>query len=427
MFLFFCIKPCQNSSKVKIMQELSDPKIFHLRKIAVSSIVKNKHFDLNKIVWEEIIRDSTQIENGTLTSLTFKIEEKHLVSNCVVKILEQLGNKTTVVHSQCTKIRNGMDLRKKKQIKKKRFLNAFINFTNKFNKVYLSENEYKKRFRIFRANLEKIKVLQEYEKGTAKYGVTKFADLSQKEFQKYLGLRKEKDANQLPKGEIPNIELPNEFDWRQHNAVTSVKNQKACGSCWAFSTTGNVEGQWAIKTGQLLSLSEQELIDCDKKDNGCNGGLMTTAYKEIIKMGGLETETDYPYEATGETCHLKKSEIKVKISGAVNLTTNEDDIAKWVVKHGPVAAAINANAMQFYWGGISHPLKFLCNPKSLNHGVLIVGFGVRNSSTFHEKTLPYWIIKNSWGKSFGEKGYYRLFRGDGSCGINSYVSSAIII
>ena len=227
-----------------------------------------------------------------------------------------------------------------------------------------------------------VRLLNKYEKGTAKYGPTKFADLSQEEFRnQYLGYRPDlKNENEIeyPQAKIPDVEIPTEFDWRTKNAVTEVKNQGACGSCWAFSVTGNVEGQYALKHGNLLEFSEQELVDCDKLDEGCSGGLMDNAYRAIEQLGGLESENDYPYDAENEKCSFNESLVEVTLSGAVNISQNETDMAKWLVKNGPISIAINANAMQFYFGGISHPWKVLCNPNSLDHGVLIVGYGVHS-------------------------------------------------
>ncbi|XP_047114258.1 uncharacterized protein LOC124794718 isoform X1 [Schistocerca piceifrons] len=308
-------------------------------------------------------------------------------------------------------------------------LGIFTDFMSKYNKTYNSDEEMQKRFHIFKANMMKIEHLQRTEQGTGKYGVTQFADLSENEFkQKYLGLNRAlKRENEVPmaNAKIPDVELPVEFDWRHYNVVTPVKNQGMCGSCWAFSVTGNVEGQWAINKGELLSLSEQELVDCDTLDNGCEGGLPDNAYRAIEKLGGLETEKDYPYEGEDEKCHFNRSEVLVTIQGAVNISTNETKMAQWLVKNGPISIGINANAMQFYLGGVSHPWKFLCDPDNLDHGVLIVGFGVHKYPLF-KKTLPFWIIKNSWGDSWGEQGYYRVYRGDGTCGVNMMASSAIV-
>ncbi|KAK9703517.1 Cathepsin propeptide inhibitor domain (I29) [Popillia japonica] len=291
-------------------------------------------------------------------------------------------------------------------------LSAFRDFKEKYNKVYSSKKEQIRRFKIFRKNLAKMHEFNQNERGTAVYGITKFSDLTYEEFRKrHMGLRTdlvyENEIN-FPQAKIPDIELPDEFDWRDKGVVTEVKNQGSCGSCWAFSTTGNVEGQYAIKHDKMYS-----------------GGLMDNAYRAIEEIGGLELESDYPYDAENEKCHYNKTLFRAQLTGAVNISQNEDDMAKWLVANGPIAIAINANAMQFYVGGVSHPWKFLCSPNSLDHGVLIVGYGVHTYPTF-KKTMPYWIVKNSWGKSWGEQGYYLVYRGDGTCGVNQTPSSAVV-
>ncbi|XP_057656977.1 uncharacterized protein LOC130894281 isoform X2 [Diorhabda carinulata] len=305
----------------------------------------------------------------------------------------------------------------------------FKHFQLKYSKNYPTKAEYKHRLSIFKNNLNMIDLLNKYEQGTAKYGINQFADLTQKEFSSLHGLRTDLQSENnvpFPVAEIPDIDLPTGFDWREKNAVTEVKDQGLCGSCWAFSTTGNVEGQYAIKYKNLTSLSEQELVDCDKLDEGCNGGLMDNAYRTIEKLGGLESEKEYPYDGRDEKCYFNTSQVVARITSAVNISHNETDMAKWLTKNGPIAIAINANAMQFYMGGVSHPFKIFCNPKSLDHGVLIVGYGV-HTSTIRKKILPYWIVKNSWGTSWGEQGYYRVYRGDGTCGLNQTPSSAVIL
>ncbi|XP_012538437.1 uncharacterized protein LOC105837850 [Monomorium pharaonis] len=306
----------------------------------------------------------------------------------------------------------------------------FDDFVVTYNRTYSSPEERDLRLHIFRENLRIIELLRKTEQGTGQYGVNMFADLSREEFRtRYLGLRLDlRSENEIPlrEAEIPDIDLPPTFDWRKKGVVTPVKDQGGCGSCWAFSVTGNVEGQFAIKHGELLSLSEQELVDCDDLDDGCEGGLPDNAYRAIEKLGGLELESDYPYEAEDEKCHFKENLAKVQLASALNITSDETKMAQWLVQNGPISIGINANAMQFYIGGVSHPFKFLCNPKNLDHGVLIVGYGTSSYPLFHKK-LPYWIIKNSWGKSWGEQGYYRVYRGDGTCGLNAMASSAVVV
>jgi cathepsin F len=215
--------------------------------------------------------------------------------------------------------------------------------------------------------------------------------------------------------------LPESFDWRTQGAVTPVKNQGQCGSCWAFATVANIEGTNFLKTKQLTSLSEQELVDCDKTDHGCGGGLPTNAfaYLKANKLGE-EGETDYAYTGENGKCKAAQPSEKVFVTdyGVVN-GTDEDQLAAAVVKYGPLAIGINAGPMQWYHGGIADPFSFLCNPKSLDHGVAIVGFGVEDSK-------KYWIIKNSWGTVWGEQGYYRVIRGKGKCGLNTNVATSII-
>jgi cathepsin F len=223
-------------------------------------------------------------------------------------------------------------------------------------------------------------------------------------------------------------QLPRNFDWRQKGAVNVVKNQGQCGSCWAFATVANIEGLNFVKTGKLLSLSEQELVDCDNKtgDMGCDGGLPSNAYKDMIQSKlGLETESDYPYtSAFGQinlNCKLAQDKETVFISNWTMISTDEDQIAAALVKYGPLAIGINAGMMQWYWGGIAAPWRIFCNPKRIDHGVVLVGFGVDDRTN-----TSYWTIRNSWGADWGEKGYYRLIRGTGACGVNTMATTAIM-
>jgi len=307
-------------------------------------------------------------------------------------------------------------------------LSAFHDFMMYHNKSYSSKEEYKMRYNVFRSNMKIVEKLQALEQGTAVYGATHLADLTQEEFKKnYLGYtRNLRDDIHWPPADIPDIDLPDSWDWREKGAVTEVKNQGFCGSCWAFSTTGNVEGQNAVKNGELISLSEQELVDCDKRDLGCNGGFMENAYQTLLDIGGLEAEDDYGYDGADEACKFNRSKVAVRVSGGVELPQNETQIAQWMVKNGPIAIGVNAFAMQFYFGGVSYPFSFLCDPSGIDHGVLLVGYGV-HTTRFLKRTQPYWIIKNSWGPSWGENGYYRLYRGEGVCGVNMAASSATVV
>jgi len=364
--------------------------------------------------------------------------KKH-VEECTMKIWSKpWENFKEVTNVKCKKVHQMdhhsrekdllADHESRRSLKRLQSRSNFKKFMKKHGKRYANKREYHYRFGIFQENMKKVQFLRETELGTGVYGNSPLADLTEEEFKRdYLGYKPElKDPDvHWPNATIPNVPLPKSFDWRKHGAVTEVKNQGSCGSCWAFSVTGNIEGQLHLKNKSLLSLSEQELVDCDKLDNGCGGGLPDNAYKSIIKLGGLETEKDYSYEGENEKCSLDKSKIKVKISGAVDISKNETQMAQWLIVNGPMSIGLNANAMQFYMGGVSHPWKFLCSPANLDHGVLIVGFGIHKYPLFN-KIMPFWIVKNSWGKSWGESGYYRVYRGDGTCGLNQMVSSALL-
>merc|ERR1712232_975693 len=249
-----------------------------------------------------------------------------------------------------------------------------------------------------------------------------FADLSPEEFAARNTLMAHTfDAAAAPQADLLTVSAtPDSWDWVAKGAVNAVKNQAQCGSCWAFATVANIEGVNFLKTKKLLSLSEQELVDCDKAtgDQGCQGGLPSNAFKDMIKNNiGLELETAYPYSGKNGQCNSVAANEQVFIKNWVAVSTDEDQIAAALVKYGPLSIGLNAGPMQWYHGGIADPWNILCNPKAIDHGVAIVGFGT-------EGTKKYWTIRNSWGTFWGEKGYWRVIRGVGKCGLNTMVTTA---
>lgn len=307
----------------------------------------------------------------------------------------------------------------------------FEEFKLQFKKAYSSYEEELKRFKIFTKNMETAALMNgQLDEGSATYGhLSPLADQSEEEFRKVNNLPVTPQL--LKKHELHAVShsafhlygtrtdpLPTSFDWREKGAVTEVKNQGQCGSCWSFATVANIEGSNYLINNQLVSLSEQELVDCSASDSGCNGGLPSRAYEDLIENNaGLELESDYSYTAAqASSCGAKKSLEKVMIESWVPVVKNEDMIAYAMMQYGPLAIALNASPMQMYMGGISDP--WFCSPSGIDHAVTLVGFGA-------EKGTKYWTIKNSWGAEWGEQGYYRLVRGKGKCGMNLMVTSAV--
>ena len=294
----------------------------------------------------------------------------------------------------------------------------FQKFIQKYGKKYKTPSEFMKRFDIFVNNYHSIETINHsnlVDGRTPDYqiGITKFADLTPEEFQtKYLNLDVPQVLKLKEESEVmlPTIEdVPEAFDWRDNNGVSPVKNQGSCGSCWAFSTVGNLEAQYMIKHGgEEKIFSEQQLVDCDPQSSGCGGGLMDYA-SEYVMAHGLCTEEDYPYHAKDEDCKDDKCESAISIKGYEDVPENDGAALKQAVSKAPVSVAIEADSMvfQMYKTGV---IDSTACGTSLNHGVLAVGY-----------TADYWIVKNSWGASWGDNGYIKIAykeTGAGICGIN---------
>lgn len=312
-------------------------------------------------------------------------------------------------------------------------------FKKDFNKTYETVREESFRLSVFVQNLKRAEDFNSDPNDKAEYGVTKFMDLTEKEFKAMLGYEKSHVmADALPKWDgktcysckkFPNLaDIPASLDWTRLGAVNPIKDQGQCGSCWAFSTVVGVEGAWFMAGNDLASLSEEEIVQCDNADGnqGCNGGEMTLAFQWVMKHG-LNSERAYPYTSgtgtTGRCDSAKEQKSVANIDGAYYISSrdqkdvNETFIINALAQVGPLSIGINANHLQTYVKGVLSPSVCL---QRLDHGVAMVGYGVDRDNTY------YWKVRNSWGKSWGEEGYFRISRGDNTCGIADDVSVGYI-
>ena len=283
----------------------------------------------------------------------------------------------------------------------------FIRYVSKYGKSYGTKAEFEFRSAQFKQTLAKVAALNE-DNGTSTHGINIFADMTQAEYRKRLGYkpnaaRSEKNATPLSEDN-----LADEVNWVTKGAVTPVKDQGQCGSCWAFSTTGAVEGAEFLATGALQSFSEQQLVDCSSSfgNQGCNGGLMDQAF-EYIETNPLELESAYPYTARDGTCKYVKTKGVGKVVGYTDVPQNSVAQMKAALMKQPVAVAIEADqaAFQTYTTGV---LTKGCGT-SLDHGVLAVGYGTENG-------VDYFLVKNSWSASWGDNGYIKIGQNN-VCGI----------
>ncbi|PSR87959.1 Cysteine proteinase [Actinidia chinensis var. chinensis] len=309
-------------------------------------------------------------------------------------------------------------------------MGIYAEWLAKHGKAYNRIGERERRFEIFKDNL---KFVDEHnsENRSYKVGLNRFADLTNEEYRSmFLGTKtdskrrfmKSKSASRRYAVQDSDM-LPESVDWRESGAVAPIKDQGSCGSCWAFSTVAAVEGVNQIATGELIQLSEQELVDCDRTyDAGCNGGLMDYAFEFIINNGGIDTEEDYPYRGVDGTCDPERKNTKVvSINDYEDVPPYDEMALKKAVAHQPVSVAIEASgrAFQLYLSGV---FTGECG-RALDHGVVVVGYGTDNGA-------DHWIVRNSWGTSWGENGYIRMERNvvdnfGGKCGIAMQASYPI--
>ncbi|CAN6855706.1 unnamed protein product [Brassica oleracea] len=291
-------------------------------------------------------------------------------------------------------------------------------------RTYADMNEKNNRYVVFKRNVERIERLNNVPAGrTFKLAVNQFADLTNDEFRSmYTGYKgdsvlssqSQTKSTSFRYQNVSSGALPIAVDWRKKGAVTPIKNQGSCGCCWAFSAVAAIEGATQIKKGKLISLSEQQLVDCDTNDFGCSGGLMDTAFEHIMATGGLTTESNYPYKGEDANCKIKSTKPSAaSITGYEDVPVNDENALMKAVAHQPVSVGIEGGGFdfQFYSSGV---FTGECTTY-LDHAVTAVGYSQSSAGS------KYWIIKNSWGTKWGEGGYMRIKKDikdkEGLCGL----------
>jgi cathepsin F/cysteine peptidase B len=291
----------------------------------------------------------------------------------------------------------------------------FLNYLEDHNKKYKSDEEFFYRFSVFQDNLKMIDELNQNSTG-AVYGVTVFSDLTQQEFVELYLMKNLPVHEPIEELEVPeNIEAPATFDWRSQAAVSAVKNQGQCGSCWAFSAVENIESVWKLAGHPMTLLSEQQVVDCDKDCYGCGGGWPYRAMNYIVQAGGIDTESTYPYTARNGACRFNPGNVGAKIKSYKSIPKNEASIRDSLTTTSPFSICVDANKWSSYRSGVMRSTQ--CG-KSIDHCVQLVGYDSTAS-------VPFWIVRNSWGTGWGISGYIQLEMNKDTCAMSQEVTTAV--
>jgi len=287
----------------------------------------------------------------------------------------------------------------------------FEDFERSFEKLYKDDMEREHRRSIFEASAKRISEHNSGNDITYTMEINKFADLTRDEFKgMYLGAKGPQECSATGNLVSSNLAVPETMDWREKGIVSPVKNQGQCGSCWTFSTTGALEAAHALVYGEIVSLSEQQLVDCASAfDNqGCDGGLPSHAFEYVKYIGGIDTELSYPYKGKDEKCQYNPKAVGTKVARIVNITQGDEmALMEAVGLHKPVSVAFDcADDFRFYKDGV-YSGKCGSKPSDVNHAVLAVGYGTEGGD--------HWIIKNSWGTDWGLGGYFKMQRNTNMC------------
>lgn len=294
---------------------------------------------------------------------------------------------------------------------------AFAAFKAKYGKRYGDAAAEAAARSAFEANLVRIEQLNRANPH-AKFGVTRFADLTAEQFRgRAMGTYKKPSAGQARLQAPSNVAIPPVLDWVTKGAVTPVQDQGQCGSDWAFAAVGNIEGVNFVQNNVLTPLSVEELLDCDSNDQGCNGGFMTNAFEWLLqKQGGnIMTAGSWPYANGGSNCTYVGKTVGATLTSYQTIAQSESSIATFTATYGPIAVAVDATSWQLYEGGVMTD----CTFQAVNHGTLVVGYN-------NDASPPYWILKNTWGAEWGMNGYIYLEKGVNACGIKEDASTAFV-